>query len=535
MWILYVLSSPAAACGGLFCNTAVTPVDQVAETIVFGIDEVNQTVDVHVQITYQGASDDFAWIVPVPSEPELFLSSDALFSALSAPTDPTFQLSRPSTGVCDVDLSIGCSDYSVSIDAGLESDVTVLSTGQVGPYDTVVLEANDADVLVGWLQEAGYDLPNDLEPILAPYVASGQAFVALKLSNGRTTGDLQPLGMRYAGTAASIPIQLTAVAAVPDLPVEVYVLGSVRAVPDNYLHVTLNDAAFDWWNAGANYPEVLSAAVDEAGGHAFVTEWSGSTELFQDQIWSDEQALTMERVGSIEDPIEWIEAAAWGLRSSGALVALLDSIVPFPAELEAQGLTPIDFYRDLHNYTEFVDATRFVAAEATARLEAEVVSGMKEAERLLELHPHATRMTTMLSPEEMTIDPIFLLNADLPQEVSNAHTASDVRHCGLFEGDGAERTLELEDGRVIPLPTANWLENEGLTEFEVLGPLTLPAAILIEDFGDEGLGEAIFDWREEAGEEARGFDRAGCGCSNGSQRAGWLVGTLLVAFRRRRP
>jgi uncharacterized protein (TIGR03382 family) len=528
--------APAWACGGLFCN-ATQPVDQAAETIVFGIDEEAGTVDVHVQITYQGSSDDFAWIVPVPAEPELFVSTDALFAALSQPTDPVFSLGFDAQGVCAVGFPL-TSDQSLTISGdSMGGGVNVIAEEQVGPYDTVTLEASNADLLVAWLQDAGYDLPEDLEPVLAPYIADGQAFVALKLSSGRDTGDLQPLGMRYSGSAASIPIQLTAIAALPDLPLEVYVLGDSRAVPDNYLHVTLNDAAIDWWNQGANYPEVLSIGADEAGGHAFATEFSGPLDSFRGRLWRDDLAGFVTSLRTYEGGVGWIEDATRAFPSA-ATVALVGEYVPFPAELADQGVTPLQFYQNLSSWSEYADVAGFSAAEATARLEAEIVPAFQEAEALLERHTHVTRMTSTLDAEEMTVDPLFVLNEDLPQEISNTHTATEVRHCGLFEGDGSERTLELADGRSIPLPSADYLARKGITEIDAIEPLTRPAAILVEDLGAEGTGEIVFDWRDQAAEEARQFGRPGCGCASpvgpASSSVLLLVGAGLLSRRRHR-
>jgi uncharacterized protein (TIGR03382 family) len=511
--LLLMAPAPAWACGGLFCN-ATQPVDQAAETIVFGIDEEAGTVDVHVQITYQGASDDFAWIVPVPAEPELFVSTDALFAALSQPTDPVFSLGFDAQGVCAVGFPL-TSDQSLTISGdSMGGGVNVIAEEQVGPYDTVTLEASNADLLVAWLQDAGYDLPEDLEPVLAPYIADGQAFVALKLSSGRDTGDLQPLGMRYSGDAASIPIQLTSIAAVPDLPLEVYVLGDSRAVPDNYMHVTLNDAAIDWWNQGANYPEVLSIGADEAGGHAFATEFSGSLDPFRGVLWRDDTAGVVAYLRELDDGVRWIQEATRAFPSA-ATVALVGDYVPFPSELADQGVTPLQYYQNLSDWPGYEpDVSEFPVAEATARLEAEIVPGFREAEDLLERHTHVTRMTSTLDAEEMTLDPLFVLNEDVPQEISNAHSATEVRHCGLFEGDGSERTLELADGRSIPLPSADYLARKGITEIDAIEPLTRPAAILVEDLGAEGTGEIVFDWRDQAAEEARQFGRPGCGCAS---------------------
>ena len=47
------------------------------------------------------------------------------------------------------------------------------------------LQATSSDELLAWLNGAGYDLPSDLDPVLATYGASNQYFVALKLSAGK--------------------------------------------------------------------------------------------------------------------------------------------------------------------------------------------------------------------------------------------------------------------------------------------------------------------------------------------------------------
>ncbi len=150
-----------------------------------------------------------------------------------------------------------------------------------------MLQATNAGVLVEWLQEQDYAIPSDLEPVLAPYLAEHQYFVALKLSSDKDAGDLSPLGMTYCGGAASIPIQLTSVAAIPDLPIEAFVLGPSRAVPDNYLHVRINEAAIDWYAGGTNYRDVVKRAADEAAGQAFATDFSGSTDAYEGRIWND--------------------------------------------------------------------------------------------------------------------------------------------------------------------------------------------------------------------------------------------------------
>ena len=87
-----------------------------------------------------------------------------------------------------------------------------------------------------------------------------------------------PSPLTYAAEVPGIPIRLTAVATEPDLGILAYVLGEHRAVPTNYLHVQINEAAIDWFFGGFNYANIVTQAANEAGGQAFVTEYAGSSE-----------------------------------------------------------------------------------------------------------------------------------------------------------------------------------------------------------------------------------------------------------------
>src|SRR5687768_1333853 len=69
----------AEACGGFFCQNV--PVDQSGEHLLFSIED-DGTVVAHVQIQYQGAAESFAWVLPLPAEPEVSVGSDEIFRTL---------------------------------------------------------------------------------------------------------------------------------------------------------------------------------------------------------------------------------------------------------------------------------------------------------------------------------------------------------------------------------------------------------------------------------------------------------------------
>ncbi|MBX2803404.1 MAG: DUF2330 domain-containing protein [Myxococcales bacterium] len=529
------LSSPAFACGGLFCNTA-QPVIQNAERIVFSIDRESGFVDTHVQIFYEGPADEFAWIVPVPGEPELFTSSEALFDNLAFASGPIFQLNTVIEGRCATDTSVVPLSAEASFDdaGSTPTSIDIVSQGQVGPYDTVVLKADSEDALLAYLQENNYDLPDALQAVLAPYVSGDAHFVALKLSKDQDVGDITPLGMRYAGDRAMIPIQLTSVAAAPDMRLEVYVFSDQRAVPKSYLHVSINDAAVDWWGQGANYSDVISRAADETGGHAFATDYFGSVDQVAVDYTFDRGALASQTSG-----LQWIyELRGQGVPFNEALANVVVDHVEEPQDVD-----PLEFVNCPECFGSWPE-NAFDGAAATADLDERILTPLEETEDLY-TQPLLTRMTSSLDAVEMTIDPVFVLNPDLSGEehyVQQSHQADQVFECGagreMFQ---SPRRLELADGRSIDLPSQEWFANNDMTEIEFISDLGETTAQVVSQMDEDGQAEVLFDYTDDLAllteaHNARVRQLLGCGCNGAAAPAGSalvLLAVLGLVARRR--
>ena len=530
----------AHACGGFFCNRS-APVDQTGEHIIFAVDAEENTTEAHVLINYEGPSEEFAWIVPTPSLPEVGLSSAAIFARLQTMLSPRFQPNWSTTGTC----SWGDDDFLAEADAeGAptagggrdESDgVTVISSESVGPYDTVILQATDADVLIDWLQDNEYDLPDDIVPFVEPYVLMGGDihFVAFKLQSDRDSGDVQPVTLTYRGSKPTIPIQLTAVATQPDMGVTTYVLGEHQAVPENYLKVEINYARIDWINWGPNYNDLIIEAMDEAGGHGFRTEFAGSTDImngmFIPEGGYDYDAVAGATIETLLDVL-----MSQGFFGDPMLLDVFRSHIPVPDDVDEQS-----FYNCMSCYEmdpEFV----FDAVAFADELWATIVEPLERAEDLFDTFPTVTRMYTTLSAEEMTLDPIFAFNPDL-EEFSNVHEADVIVDCG----DGGDYysspiRIRLADGREI---ITGW--DVPRDDFDAM-----PAADSFAEAGASGQPRVIQDNSETievalaernaavaetffAPQQVRG---GGCTSANGSGTASFgLLGLLgLLAGRRRR-
>ncbi len=549
---LLAVPGSAWACGGFFCNSD-APVVQNAERIVFGVDADAGTVDTHVQISYSGPAEQFAWVVPVQTLPELFLSTDELFRVLDQNTRPQFNLDHRHLGNCWTDAWEGDADADADADGDADADsdtdtgggVTVIEESRVGPYDTAILQATSDSVLIDWLQDNGYDIPATMGPALAPYIASGHYVIALKLTKGSDTGDLAPIGFTYPGTTPGIPIQLTSVAASPDMRLEAYVLGEHRYVPQNYLHVQINPLKINWepwwWQGGNGYEGVVTLAADEAGGHAFATDYAGAPPA--GQMYRDGW-FPLHDVRTATTAIAAIDAVQ-GAGFSGTSV-LMDILLDYIAVPE--GVDPRDFL----NFPSGYDPVPVDGDALADALDERLVQPLVRAEAMMEA-PTLSRMTSSLSPAEMTVDPMFTANPDMG-DVDNVHIAVLTTDCRqINDAYHAPRSFEVPDGPEVLVPSQAWLDDENMDLVDYLSTISDTNALIIEATGASGLPQPLVDHSDllaqqidEANDALPGIPgtgwsddesqaSAGCGCSS-TRGIGLGLGMLPLGLllRRRR-
>lgn len=432
--------TPAHACGGFFCSQI--PVDQTGEQILFGMG--NGQITATILINYAGEADDFAWVLPVASRPEITLGSATAFQRLDQRTQPTFNLNWESQNAQCNWWSI-YPPFAAAEDAdangGGGRGVTVVAEKEVGPFQTVVLDSTNTDDLIAWLDDNDYDQPPETRPLIDHYVRQGMMFVAVRLLKDEPTGAIQPITLSFAEPNPCVPLVLTQVAASPDMPVQLYLASEQRVVPNNWMHVVLNQKKIDWLNAGSNYDDVVTQAVDEAAGHAFVTEYAGPSNVLDDLLYRDGQ-FDLERLRQIDDPAAYIdELMNQGFPRDGSVIAQLRRHIPMPAELATEGVTEAQFYNNISSYMDRLGPDFvFDPAALTAALDERVVTPLRDAQTLIDTRPYFSRLYTTVSPEEMTRDPIFVENADLP-DVSNVHTATAVPTCGTDPNAPPESVL----------------------------------------------------------------------------------------------
>jgi hypothetical protein len=471
----------AEACGGLFCNAS-QPVNQAAERIIFA-QNGDGTVTAVIEIQYQGPAASFSWVLPVPGVPMVDVSSTAALDRLQQATNPQFVLQTSFEPGCDVPRAQAGSATGNAAPDDAESgpsDVVVLAAGTVGPFDYQVIQvraglADAADVAVEWLETNQYDVTAIGPDVLRPYLEGGLNLIAFRLNKQSDTGSIRPIRITYESELPFIPIRPTAVAANDDMGVLVWVLGPSRAIPDNYKHLVLNEARIDWFNPMSTYNDVVSEAADEADGHGFVTELAADSDTLQNIVLQDWEAQEWQRVSSQQyaTPIDFLmDASSTFSQWDGFEDALRDALT-LPANVAIE---------DFLNCTRcFADMPDFVLDEAAFRLALfeKVYDPMLETQELLTSLPYVSRLYTTLSASEMTMDPAFNFNPDLP-DVSNVHTATQILGCQ----DDSWR-IELEDGTEIHGTQARIWPVEDVAE--------QPAALKIMMLSTRGQGEVLTD------------------------------------------
>ena len=561
-------AAPVWPCGGFFCNrqppNGPPEIAQVAENVAFAIDRDPATgkssIEAHIQILYTGPADKFSWVVPTLALPTLEIGINTLFQRLEPQTRPQFSVRYVMEGRCKgTGSEAGClgGSYSSAKATGGSGPggvlpgggVEVLSRANVGPYDAAVIRSEDPAALRAWLTANSYFVSAEAATIIDTYVAEHSFFVALRLQNGRDVQEIQPIVLKMDGEEACVPLRLTAIASVADLRVNVWVLANARAVPTNYIEVAVNPARIDWFNFGSNYTDLLKSAADEAGGNAFAVEYAGSTAMTRNTVL--QQPFSLAQLGARTTPPAFVtEMQAEGIAIDGSTLPVLRRQIPMPEPVKALGTTEDTFYKLLDSYwAQYRDSfAPFDSGVATEDLFKNVLRPLESAQAMLNRHSYMTRLATFISPEEMTKDPFFVINSDLPM-VSNQRQAVAHMICGDEEHDvcNAPVKLEVPDGGDIWFrPPATDQCNRGVTPAYARGELdNLPAAQLGWQRLDTGEGHLMLDNRTKTAELVAAHNQimapgdGGCGCSlrrRGSPLAAALVLGFLAAtaWRRRR-
>ncbi len=278
----------AEACGGCFAppiaNTVVA-----YHRMILSVSTSETTL--YDQIQYSGSPDSFAWVLPIRGEAKVGLSADIVFQALDQTTTTSIlppPRNCPTPPVCYNESSAKAGAPQASGGASLDNGVTVLKEETVGPYETVQLSAKSPGALGDWLKGHGYNIPDDIKPLIESYVTEQFDFLALKLVPGQGITSMRPVRVTTKGAVPSLPLRMVAAGSGASVGVTLWVVGDGRWEPQTFpsFVIPASDITWKWAESRSDYDLVRKAKVDALGGAAWETESSAdySTSLVPNLI-----------------------------------------------------------------------------------------------------------------------------------------------------------------------------------------------------------------------------------------------------------
>lgn len=218
-----------------------------------------------LSVQYSGGSDEFAWVIPVESRPEVTVEKGAPFTELRRATELLPPVMRG--------MEAGGGSKGASVDRG----VTVLEQKEEGPYNIAVLSATSGGGLYEWLKTNQFAVSKNARGQLDYYIGRKYVFVAARIRNAARTnekvssrlrsGTIAPMHLTFAARHLSYPLKMTAVN--PGLSeMEIYVAGDTWAQDKVLKHVNSAPSNLDEVRLPRGV-RVQTFQLNPAGGGAF--------------------------------------------------------------------------------------------------------------------------------------------------------------------------------------------------------------------------------------------------------------------------
>lgn len=234
LFLVGTTAAPVLADGCFFPDSMYRDLYESAQkaVILYGNSTGNYTEHLILSVSFEGDAEDFAWIIPVPNQPEIAVTDAELFWELSEFT---------AAEVPNGKGGFGC--FGATEGEGDQGGVDVIEEQVVGPYATAILSATNATALVDWLNTNGYIFPEDGEEIISEYIEKEWYFVATKINAveedtgyALAEGAIEPIVLSFASDKIVYPLRISSLSATSATPPEVllYVFTDHIMVPEQY-------------------------------------------------------------------------------------------------------------------------------------------------------------------------------------------------------------------------------------------------------------------------------------------------------------
>jgi hypothetical protein len=276
----------ASACGGCFGP----PPQQQQITVVTDhrmiLSVSPQQTTLYDQIRYQGDPASFAWVLPIHGTVDVGLSADVLFASLDAITETRIQsppTNCPRPPVCNNNRNAPQFGAGASDDASAQDPVTVNKRETVGPYDTAQISSKDPVALENWLAMNGFNVPDDIKPVIGQYVTEGFDFLAMKLIPGMGVASMRPVRVTTMGASPVLPLRMVAAGTGATVGITLWIVGEGRYEPSNFpsFYIPTTDLVWDWSTQSSNYTALRAQKTADTNGAGWETESSFGVSRYQ--------------------------------------------------------------------------------------------------------------------------------------------------------------------------------------------------------------------------------------------------------------
>ncbi len=332
---LTIQPSVAEACGGCFVppeeNTQVT-----GHRMIMSIGMSQSTL--YDQIVYTGAPEAFAWVLPIRGKVDVGLSSDLIFNQLGFDTavqvfPPPLQCPTYNCGNLQNSDSAGSSSSSASSGAN-GGGVNVIAQEVVGPYETVQLESSSPSALQDWLSDHGFNIPADIQPIVASYVEESFNFLAMKLVPGASVTSITPVRVTTQGANVALPLRMVAAGTGAKTTMSLWVIADGQYRTANFPNFTLPADAHVWNydTSSSNHAELMQTAYEASNNFGWMVESSFpySEQTFRSTILNvvdfgtpDQNGYSTDYAEAQKLALEDLEVLFAGVSSQGGWVTRL--------------------------------------------------------------------------------------------------------------------------------------------------------------------------------------------------------------------
>lgn len=277
----------AAACGGTFRPEpkAIDPESPAVVTdhrVAIALSPSMTTL--WDQVEFAGDPAEFAWVLPVRGAVAVGLGTDEFLTALDQQTQleihaPRRRCTQPRSDGCGGGGTAGCAaSDEMGVELGYQEDAGIFVTGRslIGPYAAVQVHGADEGAIAGWLRSKGYQIPADVEPILARYVDEGFDFVAVRLRASATVRAMVPIRVSWKGGLAALPLRIARAGIGEKVGLKLFVIGDGRYRAKNFPTFSVDPAGLVWdFHAQkSDYAAVRDRMSEGFDGRAFTLESS---------------------------------------------------------------------------------------------------------------------------------------------------------------------------------------------------------------------------------------------------------------------